>query len=34
MVTHETYVAEQTERSIILRDGLIEKDARNGNWSD
>jgi putative ABC transport system ATP-binding protein len=30
MVTHETYVAEQTERSIILRDGLIEKDARNG----
>ncbi len=33
MVTHETYVAEQTERSIILRDGLIEKDARNGNRS-
>lgn len=30
MVTHESYVAEQTERTIVLRDGLIEKDARNG----
>ena len=33
MVTHESYVAEQTERTIVLRDGLIEKDARNGDRS-
>jgi putative ABC transport system ATP-binding protein len=33
-VTHETYIAEQTERSIILRDGLIESDARNGDRSE
>jgi putative ABC transport system ATP-binding protein len=33
MVTHETYIAEQTERSIILRDGQVETDARNGDSS-
>jgi putative ABC transport system ATP-binding protein len=33
MVTHESYVAEQTERTIVLRDGLIEKDAKNGDRS-
>lgn len=33
MVTHETYIAEQTERSIILRDGLVERDAKNGDRS-
>ena len=34
MVTHESYVAEQTERTIVLRDGLIEKDAKNGDRSN
>jgi putative ABC transport system ATP-binding protein len=33
MVTHERYVAEQTERTIVLRDGLIERDDLNGNRS-
>ena len=30
MVTHEQYIAEQTQRTIILRDGKIEVDNRNG----
>jgi putative ABC transport system ATP-binding protein len=30
-VTHEQYIADQTERTIILRDGKIEVDNRNGN---
>jgi putative ABC transport system ATP-binding protein len=31
MVTHEQIVAEQTERTIILRDGKIAVDGRNGD---
>jgi putative ABC transport system ATP-binding protein len=31
MVTHEQMVAEQTERTIILRDGKIAVDGRNGD---
>ena len=31
MVTHEPMVAEQTERTIILRDGKIAVDGRNGD---
>jgi len=31
MVTHEGYIADQTERTIILHDGLIETDKRNGD---
>jgi putative ABC transport system ATP-binding protein len=30
MVTHESYVADQTQRTIVLRDGHIETDRRNG----
>jgi putative ABC transport system ATP-binding protein len=30
MVTHEAYIAEQTERTINLRDGLIETIETNG----
>jgi putative ABC transport system ATP-binding protein len=30
MVTHEQYIADQTQRTIILRDGKIEVDNRNG----
>lgn len=30
MVTHEAYIANQTERTIVLRDGKIERDDRNG----
>ena len=30
MVTHELYIAEQTQRTIILRDGIVEVDNRNG----
>lgn len=30
MVTHEQYVAEQTQRTIVLVDGQIETDRRNG----
>jgi putative ABC transport system ATP-binding protein len=30
MVTHESYVADQTQRTIGLRDGHIETDRRNG----
>jgi putative ABC transport system ATP-binding protein len=29
MVTHEAYIAEQTERTVVLLDGLIETDNRN-----
>jgi putative ABC transport system ATP-binding protein len=28
MVTHEAYIASQTERIIVLRDGVIESDGR------
>ncbi len=31
MVTHEAYIAKQTERTINLRDGLIETIKANGN---
>jgi putative ABC transport system ATP-binding protein len=31
MVTHEAYIADQTERTVVLRDGLIETDKRNGD---
>jgi len=31
MVTHEAYIADQTERTVVLRDGLIETDERNGD---
>ena len=31
MVTHEAYIADQTQRTIILRDGKIERDDRNGD---
>lgn len=31
MVTHESYIAEQTERTISLRDGKIETIKLNGN---
>jgi putative ABC transport system ATP-binding protein len=31
MVTHESYIADQTERAVVLRDGLIETDKRNGD---
>ncbi len=30
MVTHEAYIADQTQRTVNLRDGLIESDTRNG----
>lgn len=30
MVTHEAYIADQTERTVVLLDGLIETDNRNG----
>jgi putative ABC transport system ATP-binding protein len=30
MVTHESYIADQTQRTVVLRDGLIETDNRNG----
>jgi putative ABC transport system ATP-binding protein len=30
MVTHEAHIADQTQRTVILRDGLIETDKRNG----
>jgi len=33
-VTHEAYIAEQTQRTVILRDGLIESDERNGARSE
>lgn len=33
MVTHESLVAEQTERTIVLRDGKIATDGRNGDRS-
>ncbi len=37
MVTHEKYVAERSKRTIHLKDGLIEKEERNGEgirkWS-
>jgi len=33
MVTHEAYIADQTERTVVLRDGLIETDQRNGDRS-
>ena len=33
MVTHESLVAEQTERTIVLRDGKIAADGRNGDRS-
>lgn len=33
-VTHESYIAEQTQRTVILRDGLIEHDERNGAKRD
>ncbi len=29
MVTHEAYIADQTERTVVLLDGLIETDNRN-----
>lgn len=31
MVTHEAYIARQTERTIVLRDGKIATIKRNGN---
>jgi len=31
MVTHEAYIAKQTERTIMLRDGKIEMIEMNGN---
>lgn len=31
MVTHEAYIADQTQRTIILRDGKIELDNYNGS---
>jgi putative ABC transport system ATP-binding protein len=31
MVTHEQYIAEQTERTIILVDGRIDNDKSNGD---
>ena len=31
MVTHEAYIADETERTVVLRDGLIETDHRNGD---
>jgi putative ABC transport system ATP-binding protein len=33
MVTHEPEIAEQTQRTITLVDGLIAKDGRNGDKS-
>lgn len=30
MVTHESYIADQTERTVVLLDGRIETDKRNG----
>jgi len=31
MVTHEAYIAQQTERTIVLRDGKIDTIEMNGN---
>jgi putative ABC transport system ATP-binding protein len=31
MVTHEPDIAKQTERSIVIRDGKLETDRRNGH---
>ena len=30
MVTHEEYIANQAQRTVVLRDGQIERDERNG----
>jgi ABC-type lipoprotein export system ATPase subunit len=31
MVTHNTELAEKTDRSIYLRDGMIEREVINAN---
>ena len=31
MVTHEEYIANQAQRTVVLRDGQIERDERNGS---
>jgi putative ABC transport system ATP-binding protein len=31
MVTHEEYIANQAQRTVVLKDGQIERDERNGN---
>jgi putative ABC transport system ATP-binding protein len=31
LVTHEEYIANQAQRTVVLRDGQIERDERNGN---
>lgn len=30
MVTHEEYIANQAQRTVVLKDGQIERDERNG----